>query len=175
VRDRPNVAHMPIGINYTLAEWQEISETTSFAAVDDEQLMRVHRHWIWANNARLVFENALGAEGWDDYEDFTSRVPWAMYMWYGLLSAVIAGYTSRKIPIRGLLRDDVRPLREPLRRARNAAFHVERDFDYYDKRLTDIARQHPTQIVRLHQALGQLLLDEIRRRGIERVRQSQAP
>jgi hypothetical protein len=166
-RDEPNLNPVPIGIYYTTDEWQEISEGTSFDAVDREQVLRLHRHWIWANNAKREFEAAISTEGWDDYEDFTARAPWAMYMWYGLLSAVIAGYTSRRIGFRGRLREDIRPLREPLRNARNAAFHVEQDFDYYDDRLIDIVRKDPTQINRVHQALGQLLLDEIRRRNIE--------
>ena len=158
---------MPVGIHYTTDEWQEISDGASFDAVDDEQLMRLHRHWIWANYAKREFEEALSTEGWDDVTSWVARVPWAMYIWYGLLWAVIAGYTSRRIWLCGQLREDIRPLREPLRDARNATFHVERDLDYYDPRFTDIVRKDPTQIVRVHQALGQLLLDEMRRRKVE--------
>ena len=158
---------MPIGVHYTTDEWREISDGATFDAVDDEQLMRLHRHWIWANYARLEFQEALSTEGWDDVTDWAARVPWAMYMWYALLAAVIAGYTSRGIKLSGQLRDDIRPLREPLRDARNATFHVERDLDYHDPRFTDIVRQDAGQITRVHQALGQLLLDEIRRRSSE--------
>ncbi len=158
---------MPIGVDYTTDEWQEISDGATFDAVDDEQLMRLHRHWIWANYAKGEFEEALNTEGWDDVTSFVARVPWAMYMWYSLLWAVIAGYTKRGIRLGGQLGEDIRPLREPLRDARNATFHVEDDLDYYDSRFVDIVRQAPTQITRVHQTLGRLLLDEIRRRQIE--------
>ena len=158
---------MPIGIHYTTDEWEEIAEGASFDSVDDEQLARLHRHWLWADHARRTFDDALSTEGWGDYESWAARLPWAMYVWYGLLSAVIEGYYSRRIPVRGKLRDDLRPMRGPLRAARNATFHVEKDFDYYDDRLIDIVRTHADQIRRVHHALGQLLLDEMRRRKPE--------
>jgi hypothetical protein len=155
---------MPVGIHYTVEEWQEITEGASFDAVDDEQLMRLHRHWIWANYAKGEFDDALRTEGWDAFENFVARVPWAMYLWYGLLYAVIAGYTSRRVRLRGQLREDISSIREPLKDARNATFHVERDLDYYEDRFTDIVRGSPDQIRRVHHTLGQLLLDEMRRR-----------
>jgi hypothetical protein len=157
---------MPIGVHYTAEEWREISDGASFDAVGDEQVWRLHRHWIWADHARREFENALSAEGWNDVTQFARRVPWAMYMWYGLLWALIEGYTSRQIKICGQLREDIRPLREPLRTARHAAFHVDRDFDYYEPRFIDIVRRDPTEIIRVHKTLGQLLLDELRRRRL---------
>jgi hypothetical protein len=155
---------MPIGEHYTVDEWWEITQSASFERVEDEQLLRLHRHWIWANYAKREFEEALTAQGWPDVEDWTARVPWAMLLWYGLLYAVIAGYTSRRIRYGGELARDVRTLRQPLRDARNAMFHVERDFDYYDARFNAIVREDAAQLTRVHRALGQLVLDEMRHR-----------
>jgi hypothetical protein len=126
--------------------------------------MRLHRYWIWANYAKRTFEEALSSEGWDDYEDLTARTPWAMYLWYSTLHTVVAGFTSRSIRLAGQLRADLKQLREPLRDARNAVLHAEEDSDCFDTRLVTIVRQDATRITRVHMALGQLLLDELRRR-----------
>jgi hypothetical protein len=161
---------MPIEGQYSLEEWREIANSASFQAVDDEQLMRLHRHWIWASYSKREFEEALLKEGWSDVDNWVARVPWAMFLWYGLLYAVIAGYSSRGIRYGGELARDVRSVREPLKDARNAAFHVERDVDYYDDRFTGIALQNAVQLTRVHEALGQLLLDELRCRRAEQHR-----
>jgi hypothetical protein len=58
-----------------------------------------------------------------------------MFLWYGLLYVVIAGYTSRGIRYGGQLVNDVRTVRDALRDARSAMFHVERDVDHCDERL----------------------------------------
>lgn len=155
---------MPVGEHYTTDEWDEISRAASFDAVDGEQLLRLHRHWLWADHARSDFDDSLAGEGWDP-EDFASRRHWAMYIWYSLLYAVIAGYTRRRITLRGSLKADIRSLREPMRDARNATLHVEEDREYYDGRLIEIARSDAALVRRVHHALGQLLLDEMRRRG----------
>jgi hypothetical protein len=163
---------MPIGERYTTQEWREITKSLSFTAVDNEQLSRLHRHWIWANHAKSTFDSALTTEGWPDASVWTGRAPWAMFMWYALLSAVIAGLTSRRVRYRGALAKDVHTIREPLRNARNATFHVEHHVACYEERFTRIAEQDATQIRRIHQALGQLLLDEMRRRRDQAQRES---
>jgi hypothetical protein len=155
---------MPIDEMYTSEEWREITDSVSFKAVDDEQLSRLHRHWIWANHAKRTFDSALSTDGWPDVTVWSGRAACAMFIWYGLLSALIAGLTSRRVRYRGALAKDVRTIREPLRNARNATFHIEHDVDYYEARFVRIAEQDATQIRRIHQALGQLLLDEMRRR-----------
>ena len=72
---------MPIGGNYTVEEWDAIKESASLSDIPDEELMLLHRHWIWADHARLTFEDALRTEEWD-HEDIKERTPWAMYTWY---------------------------------------------------------------------------------------------
>jgi hypothetical protein len=85
---------MPIGGNYTVEEWDAIKESASLSDIPDEQLMLLHRHWIWADHARLTFEEALRTEKWD-HGDIKERTPWAMYTWYGLLYVLIEGATQR--------------------------------------------------------------------------------
>jgi hypothetical protein len=130
--------------------------------------MLLHRHWIWANWSRLAFVDALANEDWNDFENFVARTPWAMYTWYGLLCAVIEGLTDRKVRLGGRLVADVRAIREPLREARNATFHVGGADAYWDKRLFEITKnpESAAQITRAHEAIGRLLLDELRRRKL---------
>jgi hypothetical protein len=153
--------------DYTRDERQEISDRSSFDAVEHHQVALLHRHWIWANYARRAHDDALQTEQWDDVEDFTARTPWAMYMWYGLLYAVIEGLTQRRVRLGGRLVEDLRAIREPLKHARNATFHVGDGDAYWDMRLVEIAENPKSahQITRAHQAIGQLLLDELRRRN----------
>jgi hypothetical protein len=77
--------------DYTEGEWQEISDRSSLKGVPTHQVGLLHRHWIWANFGRRGYEDALTIEEWNDVEDFAARTPWAMYIWYGLLYAVIEG------------------------------------------------------------------------------------
>ena len=86
----------------------------SFDGVEGHQLLRLHRHWIWANYAKREFDQALATDGWSDVERWDARAPRAMFLWYGLLYVVIAGYTSRGIRYGGVLASDVRHVREEL-------------------------------------------------------------
>lgn len=152
---------------YTEDEWEEISASASFDDVPTHQVALLHRHWIWADYSRRAHEDSLANEDWDDVEDFGARTPWAMYTWYGLLYAVVEGLTDRKVRLGGQLVTDLRTIREPLREARNATFHVGGADAYWDMRLFEIAKnpESAKQITRAHQAIGQLLLDELRRRN----------
>ncbi|HEY1514866.1 MAG TPA: hypothetical protein VGF91_00520 [Solirubrobacteraceae bacterium] len=153
--------------DYTRDEWQEISASASFDNVPTHQVALLHRHWIWANYSRRTHQDALANEDRNDVEDFGARTPWAMYTWYGLLCAVIEGLTDRQVRLGGRLVTDLRAIREPLREARNATFHVGGADGYWDTRLFEIATnpESAEQITRAHQAIGQLLLDELRRRN----------
>jgi hypothetical protein len=158
---------MPVGDHYTVQEWKEITESASFDQVDDEQLGRVHLRWIWADHAKRTFEEALTSEGWDDIEVWTGRVPWAMFVWYGLLYVVVEGFTARQIILsESPLSLDVEQIRQPLRDARDATFHVDRDHGYYDPRFVGIVSESADQVRRVHQSLGQLALDEKKRRRL---------
>lgn len=152
---------------YTDDEWREISASASFEGVPTHQVALLHRHWIWANYGRRAHEQAIATEDWNDVEDFTARTPWAMYIWYGLLYSVIEGLDNRRVKLGGRLVSDLRAIREPLSKARNATFHVGATDGYWDKRLFEIANNPDSahQITRAHEAIGQLLLDELRRRN----------
>lgn len=158
-----------VGGDYTPVEWRDIASSACFDDVPWHQVMLLHRHWIWANHARRCFEDALQNEDWNDKESFTARTPWAMYIWYGLLCALIEGVAKRKVKYGGRLARDIREIREPLREARNATFHVGGADAYWDVRLFEIATNPGSahQIRRVHSALGQLLLNELRRRRSE--------
>src|SRR5450755_1274940 len=141
---------MPIGEQYSIEEWREI--------VRQRFLPRGQRRAPHATPPPLdlgeLFQTPVrgsaSGRGMERRRDWVARVPWAMFVWYGLLYAVIAGSSSRGIRYGGELAKDVRILREPLRDARNAVFHVERDVDYYDDRFPGIVRQSAVQLTREH-------------------------
>lgn len=83
----------------------------------------LHQRSIWANRQRVLFDEALATEPGFDEERFM----WAdstirMYVWYGLLWAVLEGLADRGVVFGGRVRDDIEDLADDLRRCRNAVF-----------------------------------------------------
>ena len=103
-----------------------------------------------------------------DFDYYVSRLPWAQYMWYGLLFVLMEGLTQRRVQYRGVLATEIREIRLALEAARNATFHVGREDSYWDARLTQImsgGEAGPGSLVdRVHDGLGQLLSVELLRR-----------
>jgi hypothetical protein len=154
---------------YTDEQWIEIVEGRPLKFLGREDLVLLDRHWLWADSARRWFERKLSEQADDPpasidqiHEEWSA----AMYVWYGLLWSVIEGMTLRRVPLQGGLRDDVRRVREPLGKARNAVFHV--GAAYYDARLFEPmqASDSALRIRRAHAGIGNLLLDEIRNRRV---------
>lgn len=155
---------MPIADRYTIDERRETSDDASFDRVDHQQVARLHLHWIWADHARLTFGQGLETEGWTNLDGWTERVPCARFVWYGFLYVVLEGFTARRVLSRGPVVIDVDQVRESLRNARHAMFHVDRDHDCYDLRLIAVVRESADQVRRAHHSLGELAIDEMRHR-----------
>lgn len=91
---------------------------------------------------------------------------WANYVYCGLLYVVIEGMTKRGVQYRGSLAKDIRRMRQPLNKARDATFHVGES--YWDPRLFQLLEKADAQaMVRVHAALGQLLRAELARRPLD--------
>lgn len=153
---------------YTAEQWAQIVDDRPLNLIDAEQLGLLHRHWLWADHGRRWFDRALTERPSDlpvspkhMYEEWGA----AMYVWYGLLWSVIDGLTLRRARLQGGLRDDVRRVREPLRQARNAVFHV--GDGYFDDRLFEPMRVEESAVVirRAHHGIGNLILDEMQYRN----------
>jgi hypothetical protein len=140
---------MPIGDQYSIEEWREIVRQR-FLPRGQRRAPHATPPPLDLGDIQTPVRGSASGRGMERRRDWVARVPWAMFVWYGLLYAVIAGSSSRGIRYGGELAKDVRILREPLRDARNAVFHVERDVDYYDDRFPGIVRQSAVQLTREH-------------------------
>jgi hypothetical protein len=152
---------------YTDDEWREAVVGRPLADLSDERFMTLHRHWIWANSALRWFEGelALPETKTPDEIDLTSARAFSMFLWYSLLWSVIEGVQKDRVTLRGEFRTDLRGIREPLRKARNAVMHVSQD-GYYDRRLFEImaAPDSASKIRRVHKGFARLFLVELRER-----------
>jgi hypothetical protein len=123
---------------YTDDEWRDAAPDRPLSAVDHDQLLLLHRHWIWANWQREQFDAELRAgrtpEG--PPPDLVSAATTAMFLWYALVWSVIEAFRARRIELGGRFEGDIESIGEDLRRCRNAVFHVSDD-SYYDSRLFD--------------------------------------
>jgi hypothetical protein len=152
--------------DYTEAEWAESVGHDPLKDIEDHQVALLHRHWIWANWARRCFEEALAAGEPMDAEQLHLKGPTAMFVWYALLYSVIEGFADRQIPLRGPFNRDLRAVRERLREARHAVFHVGDDDAYYDMRLFRVMDLPNSAIIitRAHKGFGRLLLETMQAR-----------
>lgn len=152
---------------YNEEEWRRISEPPPLADLGYEDLLLVHRHWIWANQQRESFDQLLSERQWrTDAIKFPDKIGGSMVVWYGLLWAVIEALKDRRIELRDPLGTDVSELADILRNCRNAVLHVPRSGDYYDRRILSLF-DHPdsARLIRtVHSACGRLLLQELQRR-----------
>jgi hypothetical protein len=153
---------------YSEAEWNEAAGHLPLKDLDINQVVLLHRHWMWANHQRRRFEELLptAPRATLDEAFLISEAYAAMYLWYGPLWVVIEGFQNRKIDLRGRLRGDIDCLGPTMKRCRNATFHVPRRND--DARLwglMEIPDSVPT-IARISTGFGRLFIENGRaRRG----------
>ena len=135
--------------------------------------MLLHRHWMWANQVREAFDASLPhSEQMDDAATgmLASRGFGFMFVWYGMLWAVIEACLDKKegreIVLRGRLLADIRTMENTLRRFRNAVFHVPKNGEYVDERLLELVAQPDSAraLRRIHAGFGRLFLEELQHR-----------
>lgn len=143
-----------------------------------EQLVLLHRHWLWANVQRTAMEAELlriaeAGECLEEHIETASRLSAHMYSWYSFLYALIEAcldrLEGRQVDLRGLFRADIDAMRDTLRGFRNSVFHVPRD-KYLDRRLLEFFMNHASRadcIRRVHRGFGRLFIEEYGRRGIQ--------
>lgn len=154
---------------YSEDDWPTSAGHRLLAGVDVNQVVLLHRHWIAANLQRARFYELLpDATGPAEDEAFlASECFVAMYVWYALLWVVIEGFQDRAIDIRGPMGADIDAMAAPLRRCRNAIFHVPEK--NHDPRLFELMenRDSAAVISRISTGFGQLFLEEAaaRKRG----------
>jgi hypothetical protein len=150
---------------YGGAEWRAIAQPPPLVSLADEDLGLLHRQWMWANQQKERFYELLGQRD-HGIDRLAGRTRGSMVVWYALVWSVIEAMHDRKIDLRDPLGADVREVEDLLRKFRNAVVHVPESGEYYDQRMVDlIAHPEGVPLIRtVHQALGRMLLEELRRR-----------
>lgn len=154
--------------SYPEADWTECVPADFLAGIGAEELGLLHRHFIWANYQRTLFDRALQEPDRDD-QDFALLAGGdasTMLLWYSLLWALIEGFDDRGLRPGGLFGEDIEAVSDLLRRGRNAVLHVPRKGDYWDTRIVEMLSE-PTLVIRVRRitkGFGRMFLEEIRRR-----------
>jgi hypothetical protein len=160
---------------YSEDEWREAAAHYPLKDLRAEEFALLHRHWMLANQVREAFDGALMSshQAMPEGPQMLARREFGfMFLWYALLWAVLEALIDpkerRTVELRGQLGRDVAAMTDTLRRFRNAVFHVPRDNDYVDQRLTDLVSQPGSAHVlrRISTGLGRMFLEELARRGI---------
>jgi hypothetical protein len=154
---------------YTDEEWQEVGGDRPFEGLDQEDLLLLHRQWIWCTTQRELFYAELEAAGKPEPGNLAEKAVGFMYLWYALLWSVIEACLERGVEFRGRMSEDIDSIADGLRRCRNAVFHVSRK-GYYDPRLSEFMKDPDSapKLRRINSGLGRLFLEEFAARGIER-------
>ncbi len=157
---------------YTEDEWIAAAGHNPLAGLEIEDLMLVHRHWMWCNQLRERLDQELLQGGGADagLAPLATRTTGFMFCWYAMLWSVIEACLDpaegRSIDLRGRLRADIDSISKDLRLFRNAILHVPRRGGYYDPRLVALVEKPDAVAVlrRIHNAFGRLFLEELPRR-----------
>lgn len=161
---------------YSAEEWTASAGHYPPKDTPAENLLLLHRHWMWANQQREAFDRHLPAASDDLHKmglAMLARKQFGfMFVWYGMLWAVIEACIDvkegRKIDIRGKFRADIDRLSPVLRRRRNAILHVPRAGKYFDERMVSLVSEEDSAVTlrRISRGFGRLFLEEsARRRG----------
>jgi hypothetical protein len=155
---------VPNEIEYTDEEWAEIAGHRPLAGVHVNQVVVLHRHWIWANHQRQRFRTLLPetAGPHEDEAFMVSECFGSMYLWYALLWAVIEGFDDRGIEVRGRMASDIQSVSDVLRRCRNAVFHVPSKNQHHDPRLFQLMENPDSAAIlsRISTGFGRLFIEE---------------
>jgi len=153
---------------YSESEWQASIAARPLEHLPPQQVVLLHRHWLWAEYARNLMQRRLAKGAGSDPGPWESEGSFAMVLWHALLYSVVEGVRNRRVRLMGRFRDDLRAVAEPLRMARDAMFQVGNDDAYYDLRLVEPLRQLPAgavTITRVHHGFARLLLEEMHKRN----------
>ena len=146
---------------YSEEEWKESAGHDPLGDLDVNVRLLLHRQFMWMNYQRRRFSDLLPSapspedtEAWLASEAFCS-----LYLWYALLATLIEGFDDKGIELRGPMADDINAVKEPLRRTRNAVFHVAQK--YWDKRLFGLMddTDNVPRLYRISEGFGRLFLE----------------
>jgi len=154
---------------YSKADWEASAGHRPLRDVDADGVIALATHVGWTNEARGWFYTLmeLEAEAGREHTEVGLHEPWAgaMFVYYGLLWAVIEGCRQRRIRFLGPLNRDIRAIANDLQTTRHAVFHVGRpDGDsLYDSRLEAIMGNPSRQgaIERTYIGIARAIAEEV--------------
>jgi hypothetical protein len=164
---------MAAGIDYSRDEWTESTGHRPLRNFLAEDLLLLHRHYMWANQQREAFYKLL--ENPSVHLETPGPLMMAtkemgfMFVWYGLLWSVLEAFGDRKVTIRGPLQQDVELMADLLRRCRNAVMHVPGNGKLLDSRIENLVKEPGSAVVirRIHRGVSRLFIEEFNRRTKE--------
>lgn len=157
-------------VAYSEAEWTAAAGHRPLASLADEDLALLHRHWMWCNQVRELFDGTFADEPPTGPAMLASRGFGLMFIWYGLLWAVVEACIEprggRAVDIRGRFRQDIDHFSDTLRQCRNAVLHVPRSGQYVDHRLENFVAAPGSALAmrRISLGFGRLFLEELTHR-----------
>lgn len=160
--------------DYTDSEWLASVGHDPLSSIPHEDLLLLHRHWMWANQQRETFERLLGEQAEEiplnGVAGLATKQFGFMFFWYSLLWAVIEACIDpkegRNVDLLGPFRADIDQLAPTLRVCRNAILHVPRRGALLDARIIALVSKPGSAplIRRVSRGFGRLFLAEFRRR-----------
>jgi hypothetical protein len=143
---------MQTQIDYSAVEWQASVGHFPLTACTREELLLLHRHWMWANQQREAMERTFGT---DCAPSETGPLMMAsvgigfMFVWYGMLWTVIEACTvERSLDLRGAFRAEIDKVGPQLKHCRNAVMHVPKSNALLDDRIAHSThRDHFVQTI----------------------------
>ena len=137
--------------------------------MNTEMLLSLHRHWVWADRMKELFEFYLKKEGLPSPESLAPTQPYllssmftCMSLWYGLLYVTCEGIeNAQNVNI-----CDIAPAypknKASLRRFRNAMCHVQPK--YWTPKLFNILKDANVvdDIRSIHEQVGEWLKSQLR-------------
>ena len=160
-------------VDYSQEEWAASAGHRPLKDRNAEDLHLLHRHWMWANQIREAFDQALREGPSRDLPPpplmLASKSIGFMLVWYAMLWAVIEACTDPKerrlVDIRGRFRQDIDVMSPTLRDCRNAIFHVPRNGQILDDRISAfVVETAATTVHRVSRGFGRLFLEELKSR-----------
>jgi len=140
--------------------------------LDDEELMILHRHWMWANVIKKNFEIEIQKQidsgiRQDAEEMIVDRYGAYMSIWYGMLFGVLEELRNKQISIPSI-DQDINDVYDSLRLFRNAVFHPQKE--YWSGKLFKIMerKESAKKLWKIHKHLGGLFLSEMKIRTKQR-------
>lgn len=169
--------------DYSPQDWAASAGHTPLAGKPHEDFLLLHRHWMWANQHREVFEGLIGNPQQTELLKMgagmlATKQFGFMLIWYGLLWAVIEAFLDPKegrcIDLRGQFRAEIDELSPALRACRNAILHVPRGGNLLDKRILQLVSMPGSALMirRVARGFARLFLEEYARRGKLKARKS---